>query len=366
MNEPSLIRFEGTWTLRRETASCFAQLVLRGVRREYPHYLDHVINDDREIKTPKALHPAFYGCFDWHSSVHGHWLLVRLLRLFPELSEAGQIRSVLNEHLTAENISVEVDYFQQPHHKSFERMYGWAWLLKLAEELYNWDDSDGKNWSRNLNPLTQVIILRYLDFLPRLFYPIRTGVHSNTAFGLAFALDYARAVGHSELENLVVERSLTYFLADKAYPAAWEPGGEDFLSPCLMEADLMRRVLEPHQFTDWFHHFLPTLEKGEPKTLLEPVKVIDRSDSRIIHLDGLNLSRAWNMRSIASALAVDDPTREILTCAALQHAQEALAHVISGYYAGEHWLATFAVYLLSTPDPLKEEVVEMQRGRTEE
>ena len=338
-------------TLDTTQASGFARLVLKGIQREYPNKPDHVLNEVSDARTPKSLHPAFYGCFDWHSSVHGHWLLVRLLRRFPDLTERQKVRAVLQEHLTEENIKAEVAYFGQPNRQSFERTYGWAWLLKLAEELHGWDDADGRQWSQNLRPLVEVIVRRYRDFLPKQTYPIRTGVHPNTAFGLTFALDYARALDDRPLRELVEERSRTYFAKDVDYPAAWEPGGEDFFSPALMEADLMRRVLAPAEFRTWFVRFLPRLAQGEPKGLLAPATVSDRSDPKIVHLDGLNLSRAWCLRSIAAALPADDPARKVLVEAAAAHAAASLQHVASGDYAGEHWLATFAVYLLATPAP---------------
>ncbi|HEY1859254.1 MAG TPA: DUF2891 domain-containing protein [Gemmataceae bacterium] len=337
--------------LNREQASTFAKLALKSIRREYPNKPDHVLNDADDIKSPRALHPAFYGCFDWHSSVHGHWLLVRVQRLFPDLPERDQIRTLLAEHLTAKNLQAEAAYFAQPNRQSFERTYGWVWLLKLAEELHAWDDPDGKQWTRNLEPLAAAIVTRYLDFLPKQTYPIRTGVHANTAFGLAFALDYARAVNNQQLVDLIEERSRTYFAADTAYPAAWEPGGEDFFSPSLMEGDLMRRVLPSEEFQAWFHRFLPGIEKHEPKTLLAPATVSDRADPKIVHLDGLNLSRAWCMRGIAAALPTDDPARRVLAESASLHAEAALSHVASGEYAGEHWLASFAALMLSTPEP---------------
>lgn len=334
--------------LTLESASGFAGLAAGCIQREYPNKPGHVMNSQKEVQGPRALHPSFYGCYDWHSAVHGHWLLVRLLRLFPELPGAKEIRASLDENLSAESLRSESAYFEQPNRKSFERTYGWAWLLKLAEELRDWDDPDGRRWSRNLAPLARVVVGRYLDFLPRQTYPIRTGVHPNTAFGLAFALDYARAVGDERLEDLARERSLTYFESDSDAPARWEPGGEDFFSPCLMEADLMRRVLPPDAFTAWLRRFLPTLGAGEPRSLLEPATVSDRTDPKIVHLDGLNLSRAWCMLGVASALAKDDPTRRLLEDAAARHAADALANVASGDYAGEHWLATFAVFLLSS------------------
>lgn len=339
----------GELYLGREQASRFAQLALKCVVKEFPNKPEHVMSDSQDVKSPKALHPAFYGCYDWHSSVHGHWMLVRLLRLFPDLPEASQIRTALNENLSADSILGEVAYLKQPNRQSFERTYGWAWLLKLAEELSSWEDRDGKNWARNLAPLADAIVTRYLEFLPKQNYPIRTGVHPNTAFGLAFAYDYAVALKQEKLKELVDERSRKYFANDANYPAEWEPGGEDFFSPGLMEADLMRRVLPPTMYHDWLKKFLPDLWQRNPKYLVQPAQVTDRSDPKLVHLDGLNLSRGWTMRSIASALPKNDPARRVLADGARRHAREALAHVASGDYAGEHWLASFAVYLLSTP-----------------
>jgi hypothetical protein len=327
--------------LTREQASAFAKLALKGVRKEYPNKLDHVMGGADDVKGPKALHPAFYGCYDWHSAVHGHWMLVRVLKLFPDLPEAKDIRAVMNEHLTAENLKAEAAYFTRPHAKSFERPYGWAWLLKLAEELHGWDDAEAKVWAGNLRPLADTVVARYLDYFPRQTYPIRTGVHPNTAFGLAFAHDYARATGHKQLQELVAERAKTYFLTDADAPAKWEPSGADFFSPVLMEADLMRRVLPPAEFRDWLKKFLP----DPPKTLLDPAIVSDRTDPQLVHLDGLNLSRAWCMQSIAAALPQDDPLRKVLLDSAARHAEAGLKHVASGDYVGEHWLASFAVFM---------------------
>ena len=334
--------------LTAEQASHFAQLALAGITREYPNSPGIVMNGPQEVLTPKALHPAFYGCFDWHSSVHSHWMLVRILRLFPALPEAAQIRRDVGSNLNAQNILAEKVYLEQPNRRSFERMYGWAWLLKLAEELHDWGDPDGEVWRANLQPLAEVFVARYLEFLPRQTYPLRGGTHPNTAFGLSFALDYARRVGHGELERLVVARSLDYFAHDEDCPAEWEPSGSDFLSPALIEADLMRRVLSADEFTKWFGRFLPGLEKGKPETLLRPATVADRTDPQIVHLDGLNLSRAWCMNGIASALPEGHAVRPLFFEAAAQHAAASLSHVASGDYMGEHWLASFAVYMLST------------------
>ena len=341
----------GNNSFNEKQASHFAALALKCVAREYPNKPEHVINNADEVRSPKALHPAFYGCYDWHSSVHGHWMLVRLLKTFPNLPEAAQVRRALDANLTVENIQGEVAYMRQPNRQSFERTYGWAWALKLAEELQTWNDSDGKRWSTNLQPLADLIAKSYRAFLPKQTYPIRTGVHPNTAFGLAFALDYAKTTGDPELKSLLDERSRNYFAKDVDYPGGWEPGGEDFFSAALMEADLMRRVMKPQEFATWFHRFLPGVAKGNPTALLNPAIVTDRTDPKLVHLDGLNLSRAWCMRSIASALPANDPARAVLSSAAQKHASAALAHVASGDYAGEHWLASFAVFLLSTQTP---------------
>jgi hypothetical protein len=332
-------------TLTPTTASAWARLPLRCLELEFPNKPEHVMNDAGEVNSPKALHPAFYGCFDWHSAVHGHWMLVRQLRLFPELAQASQIRAVLNRTLTPEHIRAEVDYLDKPNRKSFERTYGWAWLLKLAEELRSWDDPDAQRWGANLDPLAQAVVKRYETFFPLQAYPIRTGVHPNTAFGLAFALDYARAAGLKEFERMLVERARFYYEKNRDYPAVWEPGGEDFFSPALVEADLMRRVLPPGDFQRWFTQFLPGLAKQV--SLLRPAVVTDRSDPKLVHLDGLNLSRAWCMQGIAEALPKGSPDRVLLLESAQAHLGATLPQVASGNYEGEHWLATFAVYALS-------------------
>jgi hypothetical protein len=337
-------------SLSRANASSFARLALKGARKEYPNKPGHVLLNDADAKTPRTLHPTFYGCYDWHSAVHGHWMLAHLLRKFPDLPEAKEIRDVLNSHLTPEKIRGEVEYFNRKEAKSFERPYGWTWLLRLAHELHDWDDADAKKWSAAVKPLAELIAARYIEHFPKQTYPIRSGVHPNTAFGFAFALDYGRAVGDRKLEALIVERAKSYFAGDADAPARWEPDGSDFLSPSLCEADLMRRVLPPAEFRDWFHKYLPGAAKGEPKSLFEPATVTDRSDPQLVHLDGLNLSRAACMRGIASALPVDDPARKILAQSARRHADSALKHVASGEYAGEHWLASFAVWMLATPE----------------
>jgi hypothetical protein len=335
-------------TLTPERASAYAKLALKGIATEYPYKPGHVLTGDADVKSPKAVHPAFYGSFDWHSAVHSHWTLVRLLRTFPKLPEADAVRTALGKHLTAENLKAEADYFAKPQAKTFERPYGWAWLLKLATELHAWDDPDAQAWAKNLKPLADLIADRYVAYFPKQTYPVRAGVHSNTAFGLGFAHDYAVAVGHEKLKKLVADRAVAYYGRDEDAPAKWEPDGADFLSPALCEADLMRRVLPPAEFRTWFAKFLPAAAKAEPKTLFAPATVTDRADPQLVHLDGLNLSRAWAMRNVAAALPAADPVRTALLDSAEKHIAAAVPHVASGDYAGEHWLASFAVYLFST------------------
>jgi hypothetical protein len=334
-------------TLTVESASNFAQITLKCVQKEYPNQPGLILNAEADVLAPSKAHPAFYGCYDWHSSVHGHWMLARLLRMFPSLPERDRIVKALDANLTARNIQIEAAYFKKPGTQAFERMYGWAWILKFDEELRRGTSPEAKRWEQNLQPLTEALVQRYLDFLPKQTYAIRTGVHPNTAFGLAFALDYANAAGHQALKERLIKRSLDYFANDVDYPAKLEPNGADFLSPALMEADLMRRVLAPAEFAIWFHAYLPQLDRGEPKNLLEIAVVTDRSDPQLGHLDGLNLSRAWCMRHIAAALPEGDPSRAHLAAAGYTHAVDALKNVATGHYEGEHWLASFAVYLLT-------------------
>lgn len=333
--------------LTPESASNFAQIALRCVQKTYPNSPGFILNAATDVQAPNKVHPAFYGCYDWHSSVHGHWMLARLLRLFPGLPEKGRIVEALNQNLTRRNLETEAAYFARPGTQAFERTYGWAWTLKLAEELQRSSPPEAEKWRESLKPLSDVMAKRYLEFLPKQTYPIRTGVHPNTAFGLAFALDYAKAVGDQALQDMLAKRSLDYFGGDTDYPAKLEPNGSDFLSPTLSEADLMRRVLAPPAFAEWFRRYLPGLANGEPKNLLEIAVVTDRSDPQLGHLDGLNLSRAWAMRHIAASLPDTEPARGVLAAAGHTHAIDALQHVSTGHYEGEHWLASFAVYLLT-------------------
>jgi hypothetical protein len=334
--------------LTPEQVSSFARLALANVEREYPNKLDHVLAGPDDVAAPRALHPAFFGSFDWHSSVHAHWLLVRLLAIEEDIPEAARIRTTLDAHLDAEKIAAEVDYLQRPASRAFERSYGWAWLLKLAEEIARCGDAHAPRWARALAPLATAISDRYLGWLRVATYPIRHGVHSNTAFALAFAYDYAGCCGAQMLREVVATKAREWYLADCDAPAAWEPSGADFLSPALIEAALMRRVLEPHEFGIWLAGFLPHIELGQPGALFTPVTVSDRSDPYLVHLDGLNLARAWSWRDIAAGLPGADPRRPIAHDAATVHLQAGLTALESGDYVGTHWLATFAVLALTT------------------
>lgn len=325
-------------------ASHLANLPLKCIGKEFPNKTNHTSNKDSDhVLLPKQLHPAFYGCFDWHSSVHGHWMLVRLLKLYSQLPEAMQIREALNRNLAKENLINEVKYFDIPLTSSWERTYGWAWILKLDQELLSWADEDGKRWHENLQPLIRKIIDLWKIFLPKQTYPNRTGVHPNTAFGLVFALDYARAAKDTSFERSIVTASKQLFGTDRNIPAKWEPNGADFLSPSLEEADLMLRVLPKKEFLNWFNGFI-SLE-GIRHLAILPV-VSDRSDLQIIHLDGLSFSRSWCMQRISAALPMADNRRKILIRSSIEHLATSLPNIVSGQYGGEHWLASFAVYAL--------------------
>jgi hypothetical protein len=329
-------------------ASRYARIALANIDREFPAKLDHVIGGATDLASPRVLHPSFFGSFDWHSCVHAHWLLARLLKLYPRLPEAAAIRSLFDTRLAPANIDAERAYLDRPESRSFERTYGWAWFLKLAEELACWGDADAHRWSRDLTPMTSAFVQRYLAHLPDATYPIRHGVHSNSAFGLAFALDFARACDTQSLADACLSKARQWYLADCDAAVQWEPSGADFLSPSLIEADLMRRVLDADTFASWLTSFLPNIEHREPATLFTPALVSDRSDPYIVHLDGLNLSRAWCWSAIAAALPVGDARSELAAEAADVHLSAGLEGVDSGHYSGDHWLATFAVLALTT------------------
>ena len=330
-----------------ETIGRFAALVLSGIDREYPNKPSNVLAGPQDVLSPKELYPAFYGNFDWHSSVHGHWVLVRLLVEQPDHPDARAMRQALERHLTLENLQRERAFFETPENRSFERMYGWAWFLRLVAELHVWDDPDAKRWRLACEPLEELLVARTLEYLPKLQYPIRTGVHPNTAFALGEILDYARIVGRDELERTIVARARDYFGSDRDYPDRYEPSGEDFLSPGLCEADLMRRVLAPEEFAAWLDRFLPIEWESAPGPMLTPVDVSDVTDGKIVHLAGLDLSRAWCLDGIASGLPEGDARRAIARRLGEAHLTKGLDYVFSGHYEGDHWLGTFAVYALT-------------------
>jgi hypothetical protein len=322
----------------------FMQLALDCVQREYPNKIAHVLQTDSDARTPRQLYPAFYGCYDWHSSVHGHWLLVRLLRTMPESEMPAAATAALDTNLTTDNIAGEIAYFAGEGRESFERPYGLAWLLQLGLELREWDDPRADRWGAALAPLETVVADRYKAWLPNLLYPIRIGTHNQSAFGFALALDWARTTGDEELERLIVDKTLEFHHGDRECPIGYEPSGEDFLSPCLMEADLMRRVLGPEDFPAWLGGFLPGIPTDGSADWLEPGRVVDPADGKLVHLDGVNLSRAWNLDAIAHALPEGDPRIPALEASARLHGEAGIASVTGDDYAGGHWLASFATY----------------------
>lgn len=331
-------------------AADFSRLALRCIATEYPNAPMQVLAGPDDARSPRALHPVFYGCFDWHSAVHSHWLLVRLLKCNPGHPAAAEARAALAERFTADALRAEAEYFDAPNNRGFERMYGWAWVLRLALELRTWVDPDARSWAANLAPLEQRLAELMLEYLPRLEYPLRTGVHPNTAFALGQGLDYAAGVGAAELDALLRDKAVEFFGSDQRYPVNYEPSGEDFFSPALAEADLMRRVLPRREFSQWLDRFLPDLRSGRLGPLLVPVEVRDMRDGRIGHLAGLNLHRAWTMQAVARALQPGDVRIGTLEASAKEHLDAGLGHVFSGCYEGEHWMGTFAVYALTGVD----------------
>ena len=332
-------------------AEKFAGLALDCVHREYPNKISHVLNNANDARTPSSLFPVFYGCFDWHSSVHGHWLLVRLLRTVPADQMSAELRtriiSALNRSFTTEGVAAEVAYFKAENRSSFERPYGIAWFLQLTAELRAWQDPMAAAWLETLLPLEAVIVEQIKAWLPNLAYAIRLGTHNQSMFAFGLILDWATVSGDSGMAEMITERSLAFHLEDRNCPMAYEPSGEDFLSPCLMEADLMRRILPQIAFAEWLANFMPDIPTDGGGDWLAIGIVMDPSDGKLVHLDGVNLSRAWNLENIALALPESDPRRPSLLAAARIHAEAGLANVSAEHYEGSHWLASFATYLVT-------------------
>jgi len=334
-------------TFDAKAAERFANLALACVHKEYPNKISHNLNSDADVAPPRKLTPAFYGCYDWHSSVHGHWLLARLARNFPDAPFASKARAALQQSLTKENIAKEAEYIRGEGRASFERPYGLAWLLQLAAELREWDDPQAKMMAENLHPLEFAVLERLKTWLPKLSYPIRIGEHAQTAFSLGLMLDYARIARDKTFEELLRSKARQFYLNDKNCPLNYEPGGEDFLSPCIAEADVMRRVLSGKDYAAWLTEFLPQIPINGNSDWLKPVVSPDSSDPKLAHLDGLNLSRAWMLKGIANTLSKNDKRLPAIEVAANAHRVAGLAAVTGEHYEGGHWLGSFAVYLVS-------------------
>jgi hypothetical protein len=329
----------------KDIAAKLSVLPLHCISNEWPNKTSHLSDTSTDhVLLPHELHPVFYGCLDWHSSVHGHWMLVKLLKTFPDLGNRDQIIALLDNSFQLEKVEQEAAYFAKYKTSAiYERTYGWAWLLKLDQELFEWNDPLGKKWWASLQPLTRKIEELWMAYLPKQTYPNRTGVHPNTAFGLVMALDWANTMRKTEFAALIKQRSRDYYLNNKKTPANLEPDGTDFLSPSLEIADLMRRVLPKDQFTKWFNEFYT--KEGIANITKLPV-VSDRNDYMIVHLDGLSLSRAWCMKGIAKSLPASHPYKKLFNTTAAKFLKVTMPHITSGNYGGDHWLASFAVYAI--------------------
>lgn len=337
----------GLQTIDPASVERFADLALACVHQEYPNKIGHVMSSDADVGPPRELTPSFYGCFDWHSCVHGHWLLARLAKLYPEAAFAPAARAALATSFAPERVAAEVRYLDGEGRASFERPYGLAWLLCLADELRSWPDEQAQQWAKNLAPLEQVAADRFREWVPKLHYPIRTGEHSQTAFAFGLVLDWAKTAGDAAMVELISGAARRFHLDKVSCPLGYEPSGEDFLSPCLAEADLMRRVLAPAEFATWLSGFLPQIPTTATAAWLPAGVVTDRADPRLAHIDGLNLSRAWMLEGILSGLPEKDPRRPALQAAADAHRAAGLVAVTGEHYEGGHWLGTFATYLVT-------------------
>lgn len=327
--------------LTLKQANILATLPLECVEKEYPNKLGQTLGSGDDLAEPKTLRPAFYGCFDWHSAVHGHWSMVRLLKQFPNLNRAQEARAILKRHISTENVAAEIAFFESKHNRNFERTYGWGWLLKLMEELHTWDDPLAKELATNLKPLADLIAQKFVDYLPKLQYPVRVGTHTNTAFGLAFAWDYAKTMKDQALLEAIKTRAMYFYKDDANCPLTWEPSGADFLSPCFEELDLMRRILSKAEFLTWTDQFLPQLKSADFK--LEVALVGDREDGQLVHLDGLNFSRAWVLFGLANQYPNEFGH---LVDLAQEHVAYSFPNLMGDSYEGGHWLGSFAIYAL--------------------
>jgi hypothetical protein len=334
-------------TLTAAAADRFAALALKCLHEEYPNHISHTLDADADARPPRVLTPAFYGCFDWHSDVHAHWLLVRLVRLFPDAPYAPAARTALGQSLTPQNIAGEIAYFKRPDRASFERPYGLAWLLQLSAELRQWPDPQAGSWSLAVRGLEAEAASRVKAWLPKLHYPIRVGEHDQTAFSFGLIWDWAGVAGDADMRALLTDAARRFYLNDRNCPLNYEPSGEDFMSPCLAEADFMRRVLDPPAYRHWLSRFLPGIRRTAGGEWLSPAIVTDRADPKLAHVDGLNLSRAWMLEGIAQGLGAADPRVPVLLQTAQRHRDAALPFVTGEHYEGGHWLGTFAVYLTS-------------------
>lgn len=327
-------------TLDRENAAKILELPLHCLQTEFPNKTGQTLSNEEDLGTPKELHPAFYGCFDWHSAVHGFWSMVEILKMYPDLDADDKIKNQILEQISAENIASEIRYFEREQEYSFERTYGWAWLLKLQQAADSWETPTGKTLSQNLQPLSDLLVSKYITYLPKLVYPLRVGTHNNTAFGLSFAFDYAVAAEHKELQLLISESAKRFYLEDKGCPIGWEPDGYDFFSPCMQEVDLMRKVLPKEAFQKWIDAFLPELVSNNFDW--EVAVVSDRSDGHLVHLDGLNFSRAWVFYGLAGQMDGFDH----LVALGDKHFLYAYPNIVGDTYEGGHWLGSFALYAL--------------------
>lgn len=347
MMTSTLVHAQNNQAFDPAAVSRFANLALDCIHQEYPNKISHVMNSDEDVRPPRELTPVFRGCFDWHSAVHGHWLLVRLCRTYPEAAFVAPARAALAQSFTTEKVAAEVEYLRAKGRGTFERPYGLAWLLQLSAELHEWDDPQARQWAAVLEPLEQEATDRFKNWLPKLSHPVRTGEHSQTAFALGLVLDWARCRGDRQTADLVTQRARDHYLNDRGANLAFEPDGQAFLSPILAEADLMRRILRPAEFAAWLGAFLPGLPLDGSADWLPVAVVTDKTDGKLVHLDGLNLSRAWMLEGIATGLPPRDPRVAGLCAAARTHRQAGLAAIAGQHYEGGHWLGSFAVYLVT-------------------